>query len=74
MATATIRLHSPLARAREKQGKGFFARFYNALIEARMRQAMRELAMHRHLIPHDAVDAAGYKATLTSDGVLPFTR
>jgi hypothetical protein len=35
--------------------KGLLARFYDALIEARMRQAMRELAMHRHLMPGHSV-------------------
>ena len=35
--------------------KGLFARFYDAMIEARMRQAMRELAMHRHLMPENSV-------------------
>jgi hypothetical protein len=74
MSTATLQLHSPLARAREKRAKGFFSRFYDALIEARMRQAMRELAMHRHLIPQDVVQETGYTATVTTDGVLPFTR
>jgi len=50
------------------------ARFYDALLEARMRQAMREIAMHRHLIPADILKEAGYRATVTKDGALPFTR
>jgi hypothetical protein len=29
--------------------KGFFARFMDALMEARLRQAEREIEMHRHL-------------------------
>jgi hypothetical protein len=35
--------------------KGLLARFYDALIEARMRQAMRELALHRHLVPENSI-------------------
>ena len=54
--------------------RGLFARFYDALIEARMRAAMREIAMHRHLIPGDMLKTAGYEPTVTQDGTLPFTR
>ena len=39
-----------------------------------MRQAMREIAMHRHLVPDDVLKSAGYEATLANDGALPFTR
>jgi hypothetical protein len=74
MATATMRLHSPLARAREKQGRGFLARFYAALIEARMRAAMRELARHGHYLSPDMMKDGGYKVTVTNDSALPFTR
>lgn len=72
MATATLGLHSPLARAREKQS--FFARFYNGMLEARMRQAMRELALHGHYLSPDMVKDGGYKVTVTDDSALPFTR
>ena len=74
MATATLGLHRPLARASEKQGRGFFARFYAALIEARMRQAMRELAMHRHLLPPGTLEGLSAKATVTDERAPPFTR
>ena len=33
-----------------KKQKGLFTRFYDALIESRMRAAEREIAMHRHLL------------------------
>jgi hypothetical protein len=39
-----------LAAKAQPKGKGFFARFWDALIEARMQQARREIAMHRHLM------------------------
>jgi hypothetical protein len=78
MTTATLRLSAPLAEGASKAvpatGKSFLARFYDALIEARMRQAMRELAMHRHLVPTDIVKEAGYAATVSKDATLPFTR
>ena len=33
----------------EPKGKGFFARLFDAMVEARMQQAYREIALHRHL-------------------------
>ena len=65
MSTATLRYSGPLTDAKSSpkaaapqaaaSGKGLFARFYDALIEARMRQAMRELALHRHLLPENSI-------------------
>ena len=49
-------------------------RFYDAVVEARMRQALRELALHRHLIPEEVLKKAGYTATVSDDGAYPFTR
>ena len=59
MTTATLRYSGPLSEtktpakpaAKAAPAKGLFARFYDAMIEARMRQAVRELEMHRHLLP-----------------------
>jgi hypothetical protein len=47
---------------------------FDAMAEARMRQAVRELAMHQHLIPEDLLKKHGYIATVTDDSKLPFTR
>ena len=77
MSTATLRLSTPLAGPVSKPArkrKSILARFYDALIEARMRQAMRELAMHRHLIPEDVLKKAGYSVSLDDDSAYPFTR
>jgi hypothetical protein len=89
MATATLRLSAPpparTATETARPSKGWLSRFYNALIEARMRQAMREIAMHRHLlskeevrlpdpVPQDEVKRAGYQATFADAGLLPFVR
>ena len=75
MTTATLRLSTPISTSRAAAPrKSFLARFYDALVEARMRQAMRELAMHRHLIPEDMLKKAGYAATASNDGAYPFTR
>jgi hypothetical protein len=74
MTTATFTLRAPYSTAPAQPKRGLLARFYDAMIEARMRQAMREIAMHRHLIPADILKEAGYRATVTKDGSLPFTR
>ena len=65
MSTAALSYSGPLAEAKSSAKaaspqaatarKGLLARFYDALIEARMRQAMRELAIHRHLMPENSV-------------------
>jgi hypothetical protein len=39
-----------LAAKAERKGKGFFARLFDAMVEARMRQAYREIALHQHLV------------------------
>ena len=51
MTTATLRLSTPIPATRTAPRKSFLARFYDAFVEARMRAAMREIALHRHLIP-----------------------
>ena len=51
-----------------------YARLAEAMMEARLRAAMRELNRHRHLVPQDVLKKNGYTATLRDDGRLPFTR
>lgn len=53
MTTATLRLSSPISVASTPARKGLFGRLYNALMEARMRAAMREIAIREHLVPED---------------------
>ena len=38
------------SRPKAPKRKGFFARFWDALIEARMRRAYREIALYQHLL------------------------
>jgi len=54
--------------------RSLLARFFDAMAEARMRQAVRELAMHRNLVPEDLLKKYGYTATLQDDSAYPFTR
>ena len=73
MTTATFSLRAPYS-APAKPKRSLLTRLYDAMIEARMRQAMREIVMHRQLIPANSLKEAGYQATVTKDGSLPFTR
>jgi hypothetical protein len=74
MTTATLRISTPIAEARTAPKKGLFTRFVEAMMAARMRQAVRELERHRHLIPEHLLKSSGYDATVKNDGTLPFTR
>jgi hypothetical protein len=84
MSAATLRYSGPLTDAKSSteakpsikaksstkaaSGKSLLARFFDAMVEARMRQATRELAMHRHLLPENSPEKAG--SAFTSDGRL----
>ena len=74
MATATLRMPATLPETRKVSAKGLFSRIYTAIVEARMRAAMRELAMHRHLVPEDVLKTAGYTASQNDDSAFPFTK
>ena len=72
MTAATF--HASFAEERTARKRGLLARFFDAMAEARMRQAVRELAMHRNLVPEDLLKKYGYTATLQNDSAYPFTR
>lgn len=74
MTTATLRISTPLPASGTSAKPGFWARLYEAFLQARMRAAMRELRMHRHLIPQDVLKNSGYLASATDDRTYPFTR
>src|SRR4029077_6001463 len=67
--------HAPSAvpEIRPAAKRSLLARFFDAMAEARMRQAVRELAMHRHLVPEALLKKYGYTATLADDSAYPFT-
>ncbi len=75
MAAVTYGAHTAVETAKPavKKGKGAFARFIEAVADARLRQAQREIAMHRHLLPAD-FEIAGHKITDRSEDSLPFAR
>jgi hypothetical protein len=51
--------------------KGLFARFMDALIEARMAQARREIALHIDLLPY-SLDERGNRLVKTGSHDMPF--
>jgi hypothetical protein len=49
-----------------------FSRFFNAITEARVRQAEVEIRKHLSLVPRSTLAKAGLKATYTDANALPF--
>jgi len=54
--------------------QGFWARMWDALVEARMRQAEREIRMHIHLVPADVLRESGFFANYKNAEKLPFMK
>jgi hypothetical protein len=52
-------------------GKGWFARFMDALMESRMQQAHRELAAHIQLLPY-SLDERGNRLVKIGASAMPF--
>lgn len=67
--TATISAKAPAAA----RTPGILARVYTAFVEARMRQAEREIALHRHLLPGQ-LQAVGERLAPRTEKDLPFAR
>ena len=61
------------ATAPARQRKSIFARILNALLESQLRRAEREIALHRHLLPHD-LEQFGDTLSPRSEDALPFGR
>lgn len=72
VGAATIGAKAPAA-TKAPATKGLFARAWAAFVEARMRQAEREIAMHRHLLPGQ-LQAAGERLAPRTEKELPFGR
>ena len=63
-----------ISAAAAKARPGFWARAYDRLVEARMRQAEREIRNHQRHVPEDVLKSAGYRATLAKSRELPFVK
>jgi uncharacterized membrane protein len=62
------------AAPRNTATKTIWARLWDALIEARMRQAEREIRMHIHLVPADVLRESGFFANYRNAEKLPFVK
>ena len=67
-ATATVQTASRKALAPQRS---VLTRLWNAFLESRMRQAEREIALHRHLLPLQ-LQQAGDRVTARGEKTLPF--
>lgn len=65
-------LHFPATKT-QPAGEGWLGQFLAALMEARMRQAERELARHSHLLPKE-LELTGNRLTERNEDELPFGR
>jgi hypothetical protein len=54
--------------------KGLFLRFFDRLIETRMRQANDVIRQHSHLVPRELEEQVGWRLTERSENSLPFLR
>lgn len=77
MAAITYGTHGATAEkkisATSAKKPGLWSRFWNALVEARMRQAEREIRQYRHLLPAE-FELAGNKLGHKNEDQLPFVR
>jgi hypothetical protein len=75
MAAITYGSHAPAhtasAETKSAPKAGFFTRLWNAMMEARMRQAMTELRMHQHLLPAE-YEIAGNRVTRKNEDDISF--
>ena len=74
MTAATFHTRTAFPETRNARKPGFWTRLFDAMVEARMRRAMREIEARQHLIPENLLKKNGYTATVNNDGRLPFTR
>jgi hypothetical protein len=70
VAAADAAAKTPRAQAAAPR-KHWFARFMDALMEARMQQARREIRLHTGLLPY-TLDERGNRLVKTDSGDMPF--
>lgn len=81
MAAITYGSHAPgkaavtetKTAAQSASKTGFFSRLWNAMIEARMKQAMAELRLHQHLLPAE-YEIAGNRVIRKNEDQIPFVQ
>ena len=77
MAAITYGTHGATAEKKisttSAKKPGFWSRIWDAMVEARMRQAEREIRQYRHLLPAE-FELAGNKIGSKNEDSLPFVR
>jgi hypothetical protein len=73
--SAAVRVdYSPFPATRIRPaGKSWLRRLFVAIAEARMREAQREIARHRHLLPNE-LEISGDRLISRTEDELPFVR
>ena len=76
---STITSYSPAYGSRtgtaaEPKRSSLLRRFFDRLIEARMRKADEFIRQNQHLIPRELEDQAGWRVTERNEDSLPFIR
>lgn len=72
-SAAAISAKAPVASKVPVAGKSLGARMWASFVEAKMRQAEREIALHRHLLPGQ-FEAVGERLAPRNEKELPFVR
>jgi hypothetical protein len=73
MAAVTYGAGPAVEIATAKKGKSVLRRFFEAIADARLRQAQREIELHRHLLPAE-FEIASHRVNERSEDSLPFVR
>jgi hypothetical protein len=77
MATATLKtaaFGAEKAAQAQKAKTNLLQRFWIAIMEAQLRKAEREIALHLRYIPDDTLKAAGFRRTLEGSKEYPFVK
>jgi hypothetical protein len=72
-ATAEKKVSKTSVNKTAAKKPGFWSRVWDGIVEARMRQAEREIRMYRHLLPAE-FELAGDKVSYKNEDQLPFVR
>ncbi|HWV40397.1 hypothetical protein [Pseudorhodoplanes sp.] len=73
MTAITVGTSTSLPARSRVEKPGLLHRLWAAFVESRMRQAEREIAMHRHLLP-GRLEAVGERLSPRTEKDLPFNR
>ena len=73
-AAAAVATAKPAPAAAPTAKKSIWARFWDAMIDARLHQADRIVRQHLYLVPQDVLRETGYLANYKDAEKLPFVK